>query len=194
MAGPTRRDYIGGIVGCIRGRSAEIASRMRPPVNFCQVCGHAMIEQMAYGKLRPVCPVCGFIHFADPKVAVVIFIEQNKRVLLVRRTMNPEQGKWALPAGYVDAGEDPQDAARREVLEETGLSVEITRLVDVEGGSTDSGASIVIIYEGNVLNGTARPRDDADAVLWYGVDDPLPDIAFASTHTMIAEWLARQKS
>ena len=169
---------------------------MRTTVNFCQVCGNTMIEQMAHGKHRPVCPACGFVHFADPKVAVVVFIEQDDRVLLVRRTMNPERGKWALPAGYVDAGEHPQEAAQREVLEETGLEVEIARLVGVEGGpnttDTSEGASIVIIYEADVLNGTAHPLDDADAVLWIAANDPLPDIAFESTRTMIAAWITRQ--
>ncbi|MBN1565109.1 MAG: NUDIX hydrolase [Anaerolineae bacterium] len=157
-----------------------------------------MAEQMAHGKLRPVCPACGFIHFADPKVAVVVFIEQHNRVLLVRRTMNPEQGKWALPAGFVDAGENPQDAAQREVREETGLEVAITRLVNVKGGPDStkpaSGASIVIIYEAQVLNGAARALDDADAVLWYAATDPLPDIAFASTRSMLNAWIAHQQN
>jgi ADP-ribose pyrophosphatase YjhB (NUDIX family) len=171
---------------------------MKSPVNFCQVCGHAMTEKLAHGKIRPVCPACGFVYFADPKVAVVVFIEQDNRALLVRRTMNPERGKWALPAGYVDAGENPQEAAQREVHEETGLNVEITRLVGIEGGSdkadASGGASIVIIYEANVLNGVARPLDDADAVLWIAANDPLPDIAFESTRTMIAAWIARQRT
>ena len=167
---------------------------MRPSVNFCQVCGQPMVERMAHSKLRPVCSACGFVHFADPKVAVVVFIEQENRVLLIRRTMNPERGKWALPAGYVDAGEHPQDAAQREVHEETGLEVEITRLVGVEGGSNNTGASIVIIYEARVLNGIAHPLDDADAVLWVAADDPLPDLAFESTRTMISKWIAHQRS
>lgn len=167
---------------------------MRPPVNFCQVCGHAMIHKLAHGKIRPVCPECGFVHFADPKVAVVVFIEQDKRVLLVRRTMNPERGKWALPAGYVDAGENPQDAAIREVGEETGLEVEITRLVGVEGSPDNPGASIVIIYEAKVLNGTARARDDADGIYWYAADDPLPEIAFESTQKMLAAWIETQRT
>lgn len=169
---------------------------MRAPVNFCQVCGAAMIDKHAHGRLRRVCPACGFIHFADPKVAVVVFIEHNKRVLLVRRSMDPMRGKWALPAGYVDDGEDPQSAAVREVREETGLHVEITQLVGVEGGPDDSGsgASIVILYTARVISGEARPLDDADAVCWYTAADPLPDIAFASTHTLLANWIARQQS
>ncbi|MBN2304750.1 MAG: NUDIX hydrolase [Anaerolineae bacterium] len=172
---------------------------MTKPVNFCQVCGHAMTDQHAYGKSRRVCPDCGYVHFQDPKVAAVIFIEHRNRVLLVRRVMNPERGKWALPAGYIDYGEDPRDAAVREVQEETGLEIAITRLIDVQGGPTQNssahhGASIVIIYGARVVNGTAEPRDDADAVLWYAASDPLPDIAFESTRTMLETWIAKQNN
>jgi ADP-ribose pyrophosphatase YjhB (NUDIX family) len=147
-----------------------------------------MIDQEAYGKLRRVCPHCGYTHFIDPKVAAVVFIEQDRRVLLVRRTMDPERGKWALPAGYIDDGEDPRDAAVREVAEETGLQVEITQLLDVLSGN-DKGASIIILYAARVLVGIAVPQDDVDAILWYAAGDSLPDIAFESTRLMLETWV-----
>ena len=164
---------------------------MRPPANFCQVCGAAMTDRMAYGQQRRVCPDCGYIHFDDPKVAAVVFVEHEGRVLLVRRAMNPERGKWSLPAGFIDAGEDPRDAALREVCEETGLDVAITRLIDVLG-SNEGGASIVIIYGARVTGGQAAPHDDADAVMWYAADQPLPPIAFESTRQMLNIWRDQQ--
>ncbi|MCD4685616.1 MAG: NUDIX hydrolase [Anaerolineae bacterium] len=162
---------------------------MKPPVNFCQVCGHALADQHVYGAIRPACPVCGFVYFPDPKVAAVVFIEHDQRVLLIRRKVNPGQGKWSLPGGYVDYGEDPRVAAVREALEETGLEVAITSLVNVRS----NGGPIVITFTARVLNGVARPQDDADAVCWFGVDDSLPDIAFESTQTMLTDWIQRQR-
>jgi ADP-ribose pyrophosphatase YjhB (NUDIX family) len=167
---------------------------MRASINFCQVCGHAMTDRFAYGKARRVCPECGYVHFVDPKVAAVVFIEKDGRVLLVRRAMSPERGKWALPAGYIDDGEDPRAAAIREVREETGLVIEITRLIDVQGGPDTHGASIVIIYAGRVLDGVAHPLDDADAVLWVAAGNPLPDLAFESTRRMLQTWIAHQSA
>lgn len=161
---------------------------MRPPVNFCQVCGYAMEDRQASGQMRRVCPNCGFVHFNDPKVAAVIFIEQDHRVLLVRRAFDPERGKWALPAGFIDDGEIPAEAAVREVREETGLEVEITRLVNVCAGSDTGEASIVIIYAAQVTGGTAQPLDDADDLLWYAAHDPLPELAFESTRSMLGLW------
>ncbi len=167
---------------------------MRPPANFCQVCGHRLIDRLAHGKVRRVCPACGFTHFRDPKVAVAAFIEEHRRVLLVRRAYNPERDKWALPAGYVDYGEDPAAAVVREVKEETGLDVAVVELLSVAGGSVDFGASIVITYAVTVLSGSARPHDDADALLWLSPGDALPELAFDSTRQALAAWQQRQNA
>jgi 8-oxo-dGTP diphosphatase len=163
------------------------------PVNYCQVCGTKMEDRQAFGKVRRVCPACGFVHFRDPKVAAVTFIEKDGHVLLIRRAVDPERGKWALPAGYIDYGEDPRRAAAREVYEETGLTVTITRLIEVEGGPGTYGASIVIIFAARVVNGVAQPRDDAEAVRWYAPSDPLPDLAFESTHMMLDRWIKHRQ-
>ncbi len=160
------------------------------PVNFCQVCGGAMIDAARFGKVRRVCAACGHIHFDDPKVAAVVFVERDGAVLLVRRAVEPERGKWALPAGYIDYGEHPVEAAIREVFEETGLLIEVAGLLDVQGGAAEIGASIVIIYAARVVGGVAQPLDDADAVAWFRRDAALPDIAFDSTRTMLAAWRA----
>lgn len=160
----------------------------RPPVNFCQVCGAPMTEGERFGKVRRFCAQCGYIHFIDPKVAAAVFVERDGEVLLVRRAVEPERGKWALPAGYIDYGEHPALAAIREVREETGLTVAIDRLLDVQGSATELGASIVIIYAAHVVKGTAHPLDDADAVGWFSRGDSLPELAFESTRTMLAAW------
>lgn len=164
---------------------------MRYPANYCQVCGHPLEDRFAHGKMRRVCPSCGFIHFEDPKVAVVALIEHEGRVLLVRRRFDPEKGKWALPAGFVDDGEDPALAVVREVREETGLEVAVTGLLDVSAGTGRSGASIIITYTATVTGGSARPQDDADDILWLDPTDPLPDLAFDSTRQALRRWQVR---
>ncbi len=160
------------------------------PANFCLRCGHALEQRLAEGALRPVCPQCGRVHFFDPKVAVGVVVEQAGRLLLVRRRNEPEQGKWALPAGFVDAGEDPARAAEREGLEETGLKLQVTKLVEVYGrqGPTE-GADILIIYQAEVVGGTLTPGDDAADAAYFGPGD-LPELAFAATQRVIARWPA----
>jgi ADP-ribose pyrophosphatase YjhB (NUDIX family) len=119
-------------------------------------------------------------------VAAAVLIEQDGRVLLVRRVNEPYRGLWTLPAGFVDAGEDPARAAERECLEETGLSVRVKYVLDVIAGREhERGADIIIAYQGEVLSGTLSPGDDADAVKWF-TRDTLPPLAFAATRKILA--------
>jgi ribosomal protein S27AE len=80
-------------------------------VIYCPRCGTKTLEEHRFGRMRPVCPQCGWIHFADPKVAAGVLVEKDGRVLLARRINEPFRGLWTLPAGFVNAGEDPAAAA-----------------------------------------------------------------------------------
>ncbi len=151
-------------------------------IRFCPQCGIRTELQERFGELRPVCPNCGWIHFDDPKVAAaVLVVDDTGRVLLTRRVNPPHQGSWTLPAGFVNAGEDPARAAARECLEETGLVVEITGLLDVIAGKEhDRGADFIIVYSARVTGGRLQAGDDADRAAFF---DPnaLPPLAFETT-------------
>ena len=158
-------------------------------IKFCPRCGTAVTREERFGKIHPVCPQCEWIHFGDPKVAAAVLIEQDGRVLLVRRVNEPYRGLWTLPAGFVDAGEDPARAAERECLEETGLSVRVKRVLDViPGREHERGADFVIVYQAEVLGGRLSPDDDADAVEWFGYSD-LPPLAFSATRKALGQHL-----
>lgn len=121
----------------------------------------------------------------DPKVGVGVVVRDGAgRLLLVQRSMNPGRGSWALPAGYVDAGEDPRAAAAREALEETGLVVRVGRVIDVYTG-TDGGASFFLSFEAELLGGELAAGDDAAAVGFFGPGE-LPPLVFDSTRAAAA--------
>jgi ADP-ribose pyrophosphatase YjhB (NUDIX family) len=152
---------------------------------FCPRCGQLLNSEERFGKLRPVCPACGWIHFVDPKVAAAVLVVQDGRVLLVRRVNEPFRGLWTLPAGFVNGGEDPARAAERECLEETGLSVRVTRVYDiVSGREHPRGADFVIIYQAEVSGGNLKADDDADAVEWFD-GEHLPPLAFLATQKVL---------
>jgi ADP-ribose pyrophosphatase YjhB (NUDIX family) len=154
-------------------------------VKFCPICGSKLIIANRVGRSRPVCPSCDWVFFPDPKVAVVVVIIRNGKVLLTRRVNTPQQGKWTFPGGFVDAGEDPARAAERECLEETGLVVEVSGLVDVLSGKEHPrGADILIVYFGEICSGVVQPGDDADLADFFFFDD-LPPLAFQSTLEII---------
>ncbi len=150
-------------------------------IHFCPLCGTNTVKQTVFGHERATCPNCGWIHFADPKVAAAMVVESDGMVLLTRRINEPQRGLWSLPAGYVDAGEDPAKAAVRECLEETGLMTEVTGLIDVVSGREHKkGADIVIIYRGRVIGGKLQAGDDADLAEFFPRNQ-LPPLAFKAT-------------
>jgi len=154
-------------------------------IKFCTRCAAAVKREEKFGAVRPVCPQCGWIHFQDPKVAAAVLVEEGSRVLLVRRTNEPFRGLWTLPAGFVNGGEDPAEAAARECFEETGLTVRVTRVLDViSGREHERGADFVIVYAAEVMSGEMAPADDADAVEWFERNH-LPPLAFKATKKVL---------
>ena len=154
-------------------------------IKFCPRCGAEVTHEDKFGMVRPVCPQCGWIYFIDPKVAAAVLVEEGGRVLLVRRVNEPFRGLWTLPAGFVNGNEDPAEAAARECLEETGLSVRVTRVLDVIAGREhERGADFVIVYCAEVIGGELVPADDADAAEWFARDD-LPPLAFKATQKVL---------
>lgn len=145
------------------------------------------MEAEKFGKLRPVCPQCGWIYFQDPKVAAAVLIEEDGRVLLVRRAHEPYRGLWTLPAGFINGGENPAEAAERECLEETGLSVRVKRVLDIiSGREHERGADFIIIYLAEIISGELTPADDADAAEWFSRVD-LPPLAFKATQQILSK-------
>jgi 8-oxo-dGTP diphosphatase len=154
-------------------------------VNYCLRCGTRLEKGERFGKLRPFCPQCDWIYFPDPRVAVAVLIEQEGKVLLVRRSVDPARGLWTLPAGFLDAGEDPEWAAQRECLEETGLVVHITELLEVMAEQAHpKGAHIILFYRAKVVSGELKAEDDVDAAQFFSPQE-LPPLAFASTQRLL---------
>lgn len=111
-----------------------------------------------------------------PSVTVLVRDDEG-RILLVRHADN---GKWGTVGGCIDVDESPEEAGRREALEETGLEVELTDLVTVLGGAPfrltygngDQAAFVTAVYEARVVGGHARPDDDETTELgWFSVDE-----------------------
>jgi ADP-ribose pyrophosphatase YjhB (NUDIX family) len=154
-------------------------------IKYCPRCGTAVVHRISFGRERPVCPACRWIHFADPKVAAAVLVEAGERILLVRRANEPFRGLWTLPAGFVDADEDPARAAVRECREETGLEVAINAIIAIRHGREHPrGADFVIFYRGQVTGGELQAGDDAEAAAWFERGS-LPGLAFQSTKELL---------
>jgi 8-oxo-dGTP diphosphatase len=112
----------------------------------------------------------------------------HPQVLLIRRKKEPFAGSWALPGGFVDENEPLADAARRELEEETGVSVADLEQLYTAGdpGRDPRGWTVSVVYLTQVNPDELKPvaADDADAVSWFPLDG-LPPLAF--DHAMILD-------
>ena len=98
---------------------------------FCIVCGAPLAEREVFGAPRKACTACDYVQFRSPACAAAVVVARGRQVLLVQRGIKPYEGHWGFPAGFQDYWEGPEDAAVREVREETGLDVRLLRLLDI---------------------------------------------------------------
>ena len=127
------------------------------------------------GRTRPVCPECGRVMYYDPKLAATCVVERKGRTLLVQRGIPTGYGLWSLPGGYVDRGELGEDAAAREVYEETGLEVVTAGLIGVF--SQAQHPVVVVAYSANETGGELMAGPECLDVGFFALDT-LPPLAF----------------
>ena len=94
-------------------------------------------------------------------------------------------GHWSIPAGFMDYGEDVREAGARELLEETGLEVEVGDVIQVVTNFHDPAKLAVgIWFEGRVVGGSLEAGDDAEEAAWFRLED-LPELAFDTDRALI---------
>ena len=159
---------------------------------YCPRCATALEPKPEHGTLRPTCPSCDFIWYRNPVPAAGVLIVQEGQVLLVRRKYEPRAGAWCIPAGFMEAGETPEQSAIREVHEETGLIVQLTGLFGVYAGFDDPRVrAVLILYKGVVTGGALVPGDDAIDGGWFAPHALPDDLAFASHRQALSELFTR---
>jgi ADP-ribose pyrophosphatase YjhB (NUDIX family) len=156
--------------------------------NFCPICGKPLAASHDGESQRPHCEVCHRFYYSNPVPAACCFVTQGDALLYVQRAVEPCCGQWTFPGGFVEIGETTEEAARRELLEETGLRGHGFHLI---GASTQpsrlSGAVTVLGYAVEEWEGDLVPATDAlDAVFF--TPDRQPPLAFQAHRELLAAY------
>ena len=162
----------------------------------CPRCGAGL----AGDEKRVDCAHCGFVAYANPvPTATAVCFDEQGRVLLGRRALEPDKGLWDLPGGFVDEGEHPLDTLRRELREETGLEIEPQEFLGVwmdRYGYDSSATSTPNLYwTARVLAGEAEAADDVAELRWFerGELPPPDELAFEVNAKVLSAWLGRNE-
>jgi ADP-ribose pyrophosphatase YjhB (NUDIX family) len=157
---------------------------------FCPRCGEP--AEISFPR-SIACSHCGYAAYFNPKpVAATIPIDDQGRVILLRRGFDPGRGLWTFPGGFVELGESVEDAAHRETEEELGITVELERLVGVYSRSEDR--VVLIVFEARAAG---RPHTTPEAIevrSFAATDVPWDELAFWSTERALRDALGGSPS
>ena len=145
----------------------------------CPKCGSKSFVEDTEKSKR--CEDCGFVYYMNPSAATVaVIVDEMDRLLVVRRSKEPAKGTLDLPGGFCDCHETGEEGVRREVMEETGLSVVETRyLFSLPNMYRYSGLDIptldlfFLCKGGETVGATAM--DDAAEVMWLPWEQVKPE-------------------
>ena len=159
---------------------------------FCPSCGGPLNAQLlkAGEPERLVCGSCGFVFYLDPKVAACTICMMDGGIVLLRRGIEPQRGKWVFPGGFVDRGEAVTAAAIRETLEEVNLRVSLAGILDAY--SFPGSEVVVVVYAADVVGGNLEARDESlEARAFPPEEIPWDELAFESTRAALRDYIRR---
>ncbi|CAN5322877.1 NUDIX hydrolase [soil metagenome] len=161
----------------------------------CPQCAKSLKIIDIGGKDRLACvePDCDFVHWDNPKPVTATLVTTDAGLVLVKRKFEPFVDDWCLPGGFIEASEHPAESAAREVLEETGLQVEVQKLVGAS--APGRGINVVILfYLAKAIKGDLIAGDDASDVGAFQLHQLPKNICFELHRQMISRYFSENGS
>jgi len=162
---------------------------------FCPLCKYYLCKKKIDGQKRLVCQKCGWIHYVNP-LPVVVSAVRNKdgEIFVARRNTEPGKNRWALPGGFIELNESPEEACLRELEEETSLKGRVKRLIGVYIQNIRYyGSILVVAYEINVLKNKILLNSELKEGKFFSKKD-IPNIPFLSHRKVVDEFFKKRWS
>jgi ADP-ribose pyrophosphatase YjhB (NUDIX family) len=157
------------------------------PYRFCPYCRAGLKRKEIDGIDRLACPECGWINYLNPVPAVACIVKEKGKFLLVRRGVEPQKGKWSLPAGFMELGETPSQAALRELKEETSIEGEVAELIGVYAQPSENYSTVLTVgYRVEKTGGNPKAGDDVDDARFKKINSPA-EVPFVSHRQMLTD-------
>ncbi|MCD6097299.1 NUDIX hydrolase [bacterium] len=162
---------------------------------FCPYCGAKLTSKVVGDRGRLVCSSCGQIVYENPIPATgVVVLDDMNRILLVKRGVEPCKGGWSLPGGFAEIDETIEEAALRELTEETGIIGEIVRLIGVYSQPSPQYKNVLLVgYLVKALSSNLRPSDDVVEIRFFDKGS-LPEVCFEGHRRFIEATLGVKPS
>ncbi len=156
---------------------------------YCPYCGRKTILRKEGEVERLYCSSCKTFFYENPLPVVSCIHTIDKKLLLVKRGNNPYKNRWCLPTGFAESGESIEEAALRELKEESGIEGKIVSLIDVDSVTSGYYGDLTFItFEVEQIGGSAIAGDDATAVKYFPIDK-LPVLPFRSNIKAIKNYI-----
>lgn len=158
---------------------------------FCPHCGGILTR--TDGQLR--CESCGERYWGNSIPGVQALVERAGHVLLGRRANDPNAGRWDIPGGFLEEGEDALVGLRRELREETGLEIEPTEFLGTWNEPYWDRDVLCLTWLARAVGGEAHAGDDLVELRWFGRDElPSPaELAFPTFVEILSVWAVRHE-
>ncbi len=158
-------------------------------MKFCSECGNSVAQCVPTGdnRLRHVCVSCDTVHYQNPKMVVGTLPVWEDKILLCRRAIEPQYGKWTLPAGFMENEETTVQGALRETVEEAGARIEIQQLFTL--CNLPHISQVYLIFRARLLSLDFAPGEESLEVrLFEEPEIPWDDLAFLTVEYSLRQF------